>query len=320
MADSFGFRSIEDRNEELHQDYTGRPREIALRRYADYVQGKTQEALGRQIVRNTPGDIELAAIREKYPSMTKGVPLDQLHELWKLLQNDNNNTARKTDAKDWSPRDYPDTGLTQRPKDIEREMEDARTPQAISAPRGVDPRQPGFTMNYQPTPQAKALGNVIAALQDERLGMVPGIGAIRGMRLLKPVVQGPEMGGFNVASSTMRRELGGVRPNLMKMEPPDPQMEKNLRADYLGTVTGHNELAKHAPAETLVTLDPRTQQTYNGLTDLMRHNAQTMFFTPAREGPPTPEMMRRFGFDGAQERAEINKILRESRRSYLSER
>jgi hypothetical protein len=287
------------------------------------LKGIEQQAIGNSIVRNTPKDIELAAIRQKYPGMTQGVPLENLNDVWRKLTHDEQNVARITDAKSWDPREFPDQGLAYRPKSIEREMEDAATPSHIGfAPRGRDPIQPGITHSYQPNEQAKALGTVIAALNDPRnaaiggpmAGTIRGLGALRN-RLFKPI--GPETGGFRVPTSEMYRPLGAVRPNVHKLEV--PSTEQGLRADYLGQIRGMNgeaRMLREGGSLEPVHSDPNMARALTnvvqGQNDLSQLTKIQPFTQSAMEGAAPPEMLRRMGFVNNQSMAELDKIRREA--------
>jgi hypothetical protein len=323
MADRPGYRTIADRNETLQQGFTGRRRERALQEHFARLKGVEQEAIGNSIVRNTPKDLELAAVRQKYPSMTQGVPLENLDAVWRKLTHDEQNVARITDAKAWDPREFPDQGLAYRPKSIERELQDLNTPSHIGfAPRGRDPIQPGITHTYQPNEQAKALGTVIAAINDPRnswMGLGPAAGTIRGLgalrnRLFQPI--GPEAGGFRVPTSEMYRPLGAVRPNVRKLEV--PSTEQGIRSDYLGQVRGMNEEANllRGPAGGNIGdthYDPRALTgVIQGQNDLQRMTKIQPLFQSSMEGTPPPEMLRRMGFVNNQSMAELDKIRREA--------
>jgi hypothetical protein len=78
--------------------------------------------------------------------------------------------------------------------------------QAFSTPGGST-QQYGFTNNYAPSPQAKALGSVIEALNDPRnawMGTGLAGGTIRGLGGLRKAFHSPDAGGFNIPTSRMK--------------------------------------------------------------------------------------------------------------------
>lgn len=309
---SLADRPFEDRHEALKQDYLGDPKWVAQRRRYDKLIGMGEEAVGRAIVRNTPKQLELQAIQQRYPGMTEGIPLESLSKVWNAVVNDEANVARQTDAKKWDPRDHPDKGLPYAPKSLERQLLDEQATHSIGyAPRGTDPVRPGITNTYEVSPQAKALGNVIAALNDPRNAWL-GVGAIRGMRLLSPIPKGPEMGGFRETTANMRRAFGTPRENLRAGEV--PSAEHNLRADYLGELAATNTMAKdllsNPKAKTLLnnTIEvpdnyselfqqvPNLEATILNLNRLNHYTKIAPHTTYGKEGPPPEYLVKKFGY------------------------
>jgi hypothetical protein len=290
-----------------------------------------QEQYGRDIVKRTPDDIKFRKLLREHPGMTKGVPLDELSKVWGAVVHDMSNVAKRTDQRPWDPREFPDTGLAYGPKSFDRQLQEDNLPSHIGfAPRGRDPIQPGITHNYQPNEQAKALGTVIAAINDPRnswIGLGPAAATMRGMRLLQPITKTPEMGGFRVPAKEMYRPLGAVRPNVSKLEV--PSHDTGIRNDFLGEIKQLNTLAKQYTDQNAVQApynqmgafeitDPRLKkavdETALGQNDLFRETHLRPLLTSTHEGPPPPHMLRRMGFvdQAAQANAELDKIRREA--------
>jgi hypothetical protein len=143
-------------------------------------------------------------------------------------------------------------------------------------------------------------------MNDPRMAAFGGVGALRP-RLLQKMAPVPDAGGYRVPTSEMRQMFNMPRPNLRKMDVPTG--ERGVRSDYVGTVQALNEDVYAADSA----FSPERL-------DQVRQGLKAITQDPQREGPPNPEMMRRFGFDGAQQRAEIDKIRREARRDYIAER
>lgn len=185
--------------------------------------------------------------------------------------------------------------------------------QAFTTPSGASPSY-GFTNSYQPSPQAKVFGQAVEALQDERLGMVPGFGGgIRGIGRLRNYFADKEairMGGFRPTL----REIKTSSPNI---EPTGPNQWKgsigNERAwndAYIGNVKMGNDAV-----DALRSSDPMTRTVSNEMYKVLEHSNpsyaeqinQTMIgrqqledlnkraFTQT-EGPPPEYIKELFGF------------------------
>lgn len=188
--------------------------------------------------------------------------------------------------------------------------------------------QYGFTNNYQPSPQAQALGAVLNALQDPRnqwMGTGMAGGTIRGVGRLRNFFGDKEaarMGGFHVPTSKMQRDMPGIEgyaspkwadTNPKPFEdfgfPPDVAKEiantksPGMRGGYIDQVSDSNAMAEVMRTGNLYeqmnmregynSLGPRMQEEINrsmvGQQQLEDMKRRAMTQT---EGPP-PEMIRR---------------------------
>ena len=148
------------------------------------------------------------------------------------------------------------------------------------------PPRYGFTNSYQASPQAQALGKVIEVLQDPRNAWMGLGGVTRGMRLLRPVMQGPEMGGFHVSTQDMRQAMGMPRPNTRGLEV--PSVEPSIRSDYVGTIRGLNHVASQ--------MNDATSANGLAITQALA-NESPVYADLARRVAKGQMALRRFGFN-----------------------
>lgn len=131
-----------------------------------------------------------------------------------------------------------------------------------------------ITNSYQPSPQAQFFGTLLEYLRSHPELGFPGAGALRGPRLLRPI--GQEMGGFNVPTSQMRRELNIPTPNRYRYNPPTG--EQAVRDEYASTVEGMNQAANHIEQLPRVMQEnPMIQKTVRGQAELDRESNPSRF-------------------------------------------
>ena len=155
--------------------------------------------------------------------------------------------------------------------------------------------QYGFSNSYTVPPPHKAIGDIVTSLVEwarmhPEIGF-PGAGALRGPRFLQPI--GHEMGGFNVPTSQMRRDMGLLQENRFKYQPPTG--ERFARDSYMSVVDALNQGAEQYPKLVQemphMAENPMVQKTIQGRNLL---NAEMQREMGGQELPP--EMYRRLGF------------------------
>lgn len=172
--------------------------------------------------------------------------------------------------------------------------------------------QYGFTNNYQPSPQAQALGAVLNALQDPRnqwMGTGMAGGTIRGLGGLRNFFadkQAIKMGGFKPSLKEMKESSPDIAPTGPNQWKGSIGNERAWNEAYIGNVKMGNDAV-----DALRSTDPMTRTVSNEMYKVIEHSNpgyaeqinRTMVgrqqledlnkraFTQT-EGPP-PEMIRR---------------------------